>query len=179
MKIQTFSTVQFDAESRLVSGFAVPYGQPTQHADRRQFMFEAGSIQHGERVELTVQHDASRIIGAMPDTVTFQHQDKGIYATARLLDTTEGRDAAANVAAGVLKGYSVEVSIDKTSVKRFGNLLKVGKAFMTRLSLVGTPAFEGAQVAMMSLFEDLPDLGELEPEPPAKVYWPKSLRTYA
>lgn len=172
LTFQTFGLAKFDVASRTVSGLAVPYNAPTRPEHKLKLAFAVGSIKYPERVKLTVNHDANSVIGSSPDTMQLNAGTQGITASATIPETTLGRDTIKLLEAGVLKGFSVETNIDKSSIQRHGDMLIAHNAHMHTVSIVTSPAFVNTEVELFSFFDTLPDLGEIkEPAERRKGLW--------
>ena len=135
--------IRFEADpermgpGRLV-GTLLPYDQ---RASDRPELFEAGSLEWPEDgVLLREMHDRQRPIARFIPEAT----DGEVRVAIVLPDTTAGRDARANVLAGVYAGLSVEFRAIRETVR--GGLRVVQKAMLTGAGLVDQGSYSGATV---------------------------------
>ena len=122
---------------RLV-GVLLPYGQRA--ADRPE-MFEAGALHWpSDGVLLRAMHRRDSPVARFTPEAT----EAEVRASIPLPDTTAGRDAAANVRAGVLKGLSVEFHSERET--RRDGLRVIQRARLVGAGLVDSGAYAGATV---------------------------------
>ena len=136
-------------DGRTIEGVAVPYNEVSYVTPVGAEMFAAGALaktahdwSNARRsLPLLRSHVQTAPIGrvtAMTDT------PDGLVITARLADTALGREAAQEVAEGVLSAFSVGVRKIRTG--RAGDVTVVREAALHELSLVAVPAYTGAQL---------------------------------
>ena len=122
----------------LLVGCLVPY--ETRASDRPE-MFEAGSLEWPtEGVLLREMHDRQRPIARFIPVAT----DTEVRVKITLPDTTAGRDAKANVLAGVYAGLSVEFRALKETMR--DGVRVVQKALLTGAGLVDSGSYSQALV---------------------------------
>ena len=117
--------VELRASGGMLTGEALPYGQPAQ--DRPE-MFVSNPWATGlDTASLNLQHDREHVIAEQPDALTFTESPRGLSLRAQLRpDSAEAR----LVARGALQGLSVEfVSLDETQDR--------GMRVITRAHLAG------------------------------------------
>ena len=162
MKLQfTGSAISIDAaesnEPR-ITGIAVPYNVTASVSTGQTVKLLAGSMpESGRMPRLVLEHDTSRVVG-----VVDQRQDtpEGMLFSARIADTAEGRDLVALLKMGALD--SVSVGIQATEFEYEGSILVVKSAMWDELSVVYSPAFQGAQITQVAASE--PDADEPQPD---------------
>jgi HK97 family phage prohead protease/HK97 family phage major capsid protein len=138
METRSFE-VRLDAETREVSGIAVPYGQVADIGPYKE-QFVAGAIRSIEDVKLFWQH--SEPIGKI---IEGRDTEEGFEIRAKISDTPRGNEAYTLLKDNVINKFSigfmpVEQTRDKDLVTRTLVSLK-------EISLVSFPAFSGASVA--------------------------------
>ncbi len=133
--------IEADAERRgpgVLAGVLMPYGQRAQ--DRAE-VFEPGSLHWpANGVLLREMHVRARPIARFVPEAT----EAEVRVSILLPDTTAGRDAAANVRAGVLKGLSVEFRSEKETVR--DGIRVIQRASLVGAGLVDSGAYAGATV---------------------------------
>ena len=135
--------IRFEADPDRMSpgkliGVLMPY--ETRASDRPE-MFESGSLEWPkDGVLLREMHDRQRPIARFIPEAT----DGEVRVAIPLPDSTAGRDARANVLAGVYSGLSVEFRAIRETVR--GGLRVVQKAMLTGAGLVDSGAYAGATV---------------------------------
>lgn len=146
-----------------ITGIAVPYNVAASVSTGQTVKLLAGSMpSDGRMPRLVLEHDTSRVVG-----VVDQRQDtpEGMLFSARIADTTEGRDLIALLKMGALD--SVSVGISATDYEYEGSTLLVKAAEWDELSVVYSPAYESAkitQVAASTLDADEPQPQDIEKE---------------
>ena len=122
---------------RLV-GVLLPYGE--QATDRRE-RFARGALHWpSDGVLLRAMHRRDSPIARFTPEAT----DTEVRVSIALPDTVAGRDAAANVRAGVLRGLSVEFRAEKET--RRDGLRVIQRAKLVGAGLVDSGAYAGATV---------------------------------
>lgn len=116
----------------------MPYGQ---RASDRAEIFESGSLFWPEDgILLRHQHRREAPIARFVPEAS----ESEVRATIELPDTTAGRDAAANVRAGVLRGLSVEFQSEQETIREGVRVIQ--KAALVGAGLVDSPAYAQAAV---------------------------------
>ena len=144
MKVETRAVeIRFEQDEarrgpgRLV-GVLLPYGQ---RAEDRPELFEAGALHWpADGVLLRSMHRREAPIARFVPEGT----DSEVRASIELPDTTAGRDAAANVRAGILRGLSVEFYSEQETVR--DGVRVIQRAALVGAGLVDSPAYAAAGV---------------------------------
>ena len=121
-----------------ITGTLLTYGE---RASDRAEMFEPGALRWPDNgIVLRRQHQrATPIMRVLPEV-----RGNQIVVDAPLPDTTAGRDAAAEIRAGLFKGLSVEF---KATAQRFaGGVRHITGALLNGAGLVDTPSYAGSAV---------------------------------
>ena len=138
METRSFE-VRLDAETREVSGIAVPYGQ-TADIGTYQEQFVPGAIRSVEDVKLFWQH--SEPIGKI---IEGRDTEAGFEIRAKISDTPRGQEAYTLLKDGVINKFSVGfMPLEQT---RDGSLVTRTLVDLKEVSLVNFPAFIGASVS--------------------------------
>lgn len=138
METRSFE-VRLDAETREVSGIAVPYGQ-TADIGTYQEQFVPGAIRSVEDVKLFWQH--SEPIGKIIDG---RDTEAGFEIRASISSTPRGDEAYTLLKDGVINKFSVGfMPLEQT---RDGSLVTRTLVDLKEVSLVSFPAFAGASVS--------------------------------
>jgi HK97 family phage prohead protease/HK97 family phage major capsid protein len=138
METRSFE-IRLDAETREVSGIAVPYGQ-TADIGTYQEQFVPGAIRSVEDVKLFWQH--SEPIGKI---IEGRDTEAGFEIRAKISDTPRGQEAYTLLKDGVINKFSVGfMPLEQT---RDGSLVTRTLVDLKEVSLVSFPAFSGASVS--------------------------------
>jgi len=138
METRSFE-VRLDAETREVSGIAVPYGQ-TADIGTYQEQFVPGAIRSVEDVKLFWQH--SEPIGKI---IEGRDTEAGFEIRASISSTPRGDEAYTLLKDGVINKFSVGfMPLEQT---RDGSLVTRTLVDLREVSLVNFPAFSGASVS--------------------------------
>jgi HK97 family phage prohead protease/HK97 family phage major capsid protein len=138
METRSFE-VRLDAETREVSGIAVPYGQVADIGSYRE-AFAPGAIRSVEDVKLFWQH--SEAIGKV---TAGRDTEQGFEITASISKTARGDEAYTLLKDGVINKFSVGfMPLEQT---KDGDLVTRTLVELKEVSLVNFPAFSGASVA--------------------------------
>ena len=122
----------------VLEGVLMPYGEK---ASDRPEVFEAGALYWPEGgVVLREMHDRKQPITRFEPTAT----DSAVEIRAILPDTQRGRDAAALVRNGTLRGLSVEFHAERESYR--GGIRIIHRARLHGAGLVDDPSYSGAAV---------------------------------
>jgi HK97 family phage prohead protease len=142
-----------DVKQRLITVLAVPWEQEAQIVWRGETWNEVftrgafdGLEDHAGRVRVNRQHTIGDTVGK---AVQFETQDpQGLIARIRIAKTLRGDETLA-LADEDMIGPSVGFMIKKPSdvvLHRQRMLRRVNRAFLDHISLVESPAYEGARV---------------------------------
>jgi HK97 family phage prohead protease/HK97 family phage major capsid protein len=138
MEVRSFE-VRLDAETREVTGLAVPYGQVAD-IGAYQEKFAPGAIRSVEDVKLFWQH--SEPIGKILEG---RDTEAGFEIRAMISDTPRGQEAYTLLKDGVINKFSVGfMPLEQT---RDGSLVTRTLVDLKEVSLVSFPAFSGASVS--------------------------------
>jgi uncharacterized protein len=132
--------VRLEAETREVTGIAVPYGSTANIGGVYREAFAAGAIRSVEDVKLFWQHDEP--IGKILEG---RDTDSGFEIRAMISDTPRGNEAYTLLRDGVINKFSVGfVPVEQT---RDGDLITRTHVLLKECSLVSFPAYDGASVS--------------------------------
>lgn len=138
MEVRSFEA-RLDAETREVSGIAVPYGQVADIGAYRE-QFAPGAIRSVEDVKLFWQH--SEPIGKILEG---RDTEDGFEIRAMISDTPRGNEAYTLLKDGVINKFSVGfMPVEQTRDK---DLVTRTLVELREISLVPFPAFSGASVS--------------------------------
>lgn len=131
----------------IVSGVAIVYGQPSRPLDRRgtRERIEPGTFADLGEVFARFGHRRDRLLARFPGGgLDLTDSPIDLRFSLTLPDTSDGRDAAALVRRGVLRGVSIEFIRRQTHAE--GKVLIVTRGTLRGLALVDRPAYPRAQV---------------------------------
>ena len=152
----TLDAAAADSEPR-ISGIAAPYGVDAEVSTGQRVRIMAGALPvDGKMPRLVIEHDTSRVVGVVDMR---EETDAGMLFSARIADTTEGRDLIALLKMNALDSVSVGLSVQDYEMD--GKTMLVKAAAWEELSVVYQPAFPQAQITQIAASN--PD--EDEPEP--------------
>jgi HK97 family phage prohead protease len=170
LPLETFAV---DAETRTITGLALPYGKSA-----KGFRFEKGALQFGDpgRVKLLRDHDPKQAIG---HAVELADSGSGFKAKFKVARGAEGDAALALAEDGVLDGLSVGVDFGDTDVmpdpRHKGGFL-IRRADLREVSLTAMPAFDDARLTSVKASSTegvtVPDTIEPTPAPAAPAVVP-------
>lgn len=130
-------------DGRTITGLAVPYDTPTQLAPGFYEKIARGAVDLAARPALFYRHGEP--IGVVTDLV---ETDQGLEITARISDTSQGRDAATLAADGAITALSIGFferefidSQDENGTTRTQTTID-----LREVSLVPIPAYDQAQI---------------------------------
>ena len=139
METRSFE-IRLDAETREVTGLAVPYGSTADIGGVYREAFSPGAIRSVEDVKLFWQH--SEPIGKI---IEGRDTEAGFEIRAKISDTPRGNEAYTLLKDNVINKFSVGfVPVEQT---RDGDLVTRTLVDLKEVSLVSFPAFAGASVA--------------------------------
>ena len=104
-------------------------------------MFQKGSITLSDSTKLLLEHRRESPIGFLK---SYNEDEKGIYATFSIGNTTAGSDALVEASTGLRDGFSVGVIAQK--YKNVDGVLVVSASALKEVSLVTDPAIASAKV---------------------------------
>ncbi|MDE9365474.1 HK97 family phage prohead protease [Luteipulveratus sp. YIM 133132] len=145
---------------RTLTGLAVPFGVAS-GADSltgRRYVFSNPPSNADELVDVVNDHDPGALLGRLENP--WQATESGLDATARVFDTTRGRDALTEAKEGARLGFSVGAAINAYTEDAAG-VRHVTDWTAVHLGLVRRPAFASATVTRINA-----SAGEENPMPP-------------
>lgn len=149
-----------DAESRIIEGVAVPYGE-TANLGGTTYAFTRGSLKPARaKTPLLLGHDRNRPVGVM---VELADTDTGATARFRVDNGPEGDLALEQAQSGSRGGLSIGAQIITASDQPDGTVT-VTEAALLECSLVAIPAFSNAGVTSVAAQDDSPS-EDTEPLP--------------
>jgi HK97 family phage prohead protease len=130
--------------AKTISGIAVPYGVVATERHGRTFVMEAGALPvDGKKPKLLVEHDPSKPIGTVVSRVEAE-DGSGMLFTAKVAGTNLGNETMLLASEGVYD--SVSIGITPTKWKMVDGVMHVTAARWNEISIVNTPAFDGATI---------------------------------
>ena len=130
--------------AKTISGIAVPYGVEATVSDGRRVVIEAGALPtEGKRPKLLVEHDPQKPIGTVTERVEAA-DGSGLLFTAKVAGTNLGNETMLLASEGVYD--SVSIGITPTKWKTVDGVMHVQAARFNEISVVNTPAFDGATI---------------------------------
>lgn len=134
-----------DTEKREVTGIGVPYGETYESGWGYRERFDPGSIAADGDYKLYWQH--REIIGTIIST---RETDAGFEITAKISDTTQGRDAWTLVQDKAVDSFSIGFRMDEyrveTDAEKRETIIHT-KVQAKEFSLVSFPAYSSAKVS--------------------------------
>lgn len=144
MEIRHEFEVRFEAETRMVSGIAVPYGQ-TIDLGGFQERVARGAFDTTKLVPLFFGHDHKSVpIGSV---ISMRDTDGGLEINAKLNNTSRANDVYEALKSGDLNKFSIGF-IPVESRDENGVTVRV-RADLKEVSVVTFPAYSGAEVSMV------------------------------
>lgn len=145
-------SVRDSAEGRIIFGTVVPYGQVAEVNDgygayRESFAFGAfaRSIeQRGDKVKLFAVHNG-HVKLPVGRSLMFAERQEGLYGEFLVSRTRDGDDALTLVKDGAVDAFSV--GFRPMNHRKENGVTVRTEAALREVSLVGLPAYEGAQLA--------------------------------
>ena len=135
-------TAAEDGSKREISGIAAPWNQVAIVSDGTPVMFLPGSLpEDGRAPRLIESHDLAQVRGIVTERV---NTDAGMMFTAKIANTTAGRDVLELLKLGAID--SVSVGVEASEWDWQDGVMVVSKADWIELSLVAEPAFKAARI---------------------------------
>ena len=143
-----------DKGADVLTGIVIRYGHISNMGPFRE-QFRAGSIELLDPV-MTLQHQRSQPVARMDAGLTMEDSADALRVSVKLPDTRLAREARELVAAGILRGFSLEFHAQ--AEEWAGDLRTVTRCLVPAFSLVDKPAHGGCDVdlAMRSRPAHLP-----------------------
>ena len=147
-----------DGVAATIYGRAVPYDTPTRVGGVEE-SFAQGAIDAAEVVgrPLAWRHDEP--IGVITEA---SNEPDGLYITAELLDTTQGRDAALLAKRGAVKGLSIGFQPLQSKWNRAKTAVTHTAAKVLETSLTHMPAYPTAGIASVREEQPMSEVIEAE-----------------
>ncbi len=119
--------------------------------------FKRGALTPYNRgVIASVQHDRSQLLAQYPNGgLRLDSRDRGYFVEIDLPDTTVGRDAAALIDRGALRGLSIEF-VDEKIRDRGHRDIVIERATITGVSIVDRPAYPQSEIEFIQRWLDAP-----------------------
>jgi HK97 family phage prohead protease len=149
---QSALAFEVDAESRTITGLAVPYGV-TAKKNGYTYSFSKGTIQIPadiSRVKMLMQHDRSQAVGK---AIELTDTDAGLRAKFKIARGPEGDRALTLAEDGVYDGLSVGLGQDAKFDKR-GAVHHLTSSTLEEISLTPSPAFDDARISAVAAESD-------------------------
>lgn len=137
---RSFDIKDFNEEDRTVTGIAVPFDTPTSVGDYSE-QFARGAIEGFDGVKLFWNH--REVIGKV---IAGRETDEGYEVTARISDTTLGRDTYTYLRDEVIDKFSVGFIPVEQRTEEDGTVTRT-KVDLREVSLVPFPAYATASVS--------------------------------
>ena len=131
----------------VLSGALLTYGdEAIITRDMRRERFAARSVYLSPSISLNLQHDQERIlIESLGDSLRVNDTPEALRVRVELQDTALGREAASDVRAGKLRGFSAEFDA-LAEHEDHGGVRVIDRAILQRLGLVDSPAYPKSTV---------------------------------
>ena len=134
--------VEFRAENGVLRGTVVDYADAAQFGNFTE-RFLPGSIRLDDPI-LNLQHDRGKPVARLGAGLSIDDGPQRMAMEATLPDTVYGREARELVAAGILRGLSIEFRAVKE--KWDGQRRTIMDAVMTGVGLVDKPAYGRSEI---------------------------------
>jgi HK97 family phage prohead protease len=154
-----------DVNRRTITGIALPYGVEATVTSGQRVIVEAGALPvDGKNPKLFMNHSSEQAIGTVVNRVEAA-DGSGMLFTAKVAGTNLGNEAMILASEGVLDSVSVGITPTKWTTTPDG-VMVIKAAKWNELSLVPTPAFDGATISTVTASaETTPDTSEETTEP--------------
>lgn len=148
IEIRTAPIDGVDEQTRIISGIAVPWDQPTTvrtEAGEYTELFSRGSITDGELVSVHTNHGGIKR-GDLPIGVLISSRatDAGQHVECRIANTSRGDEVLELARDGVLKYFSVAFRPDQHEAR--DGMVARTKVALREVSIVEFPAYKGAVI---------------------------------
>ena len=155
IETRTFEMRLDNVEERTITGIAVPYGQDANIGGQYTERFAPGAIRSVEKTKLYFQH--REIIGRVIDG---RETEAGYEITAKISDTSLGRDAYALLQDQAIANFSVGfIPVEQT---RDGNVVTRTLVDLVEVSLVDQPAYTNAEITQVREEQESEATAEVE-----------------
>ena len=137
--------VEFRADGDTLSGVAVRYGDTARIAGQFDESIQPGAFTPIDDVILNLQHERSKPVARTGTPyLSLDDDDKRLEVRATLPDTVYGREARELIDAGLLRGLSVEMTVDRDEWR--GQSRVIHKARLSGVGLVDRQAYPASQL---------------------------------
>ena len=151
-KIEIRSEIRFERGDSysgpgVLTGVILTYGTDEAVITREGKLerFAARSVYLSPSISLNLQHDQGRIlIESLGDSLRVNDTPEALRVRVELQDTALGREAASDVRAGKLRGFSAE--FDALAEHEDRGVRIIDRAILQRLGLVDSPAYRQSTV---------------------------------
>ena len=126
-----------------IAGTAIRYGDVAK-IGRFSETFEPGSLEIDPDVIVNLQHDRGKPVARTGSGLTLTNDRSQLHASISLPDTVHAREAKELVAAGILRGMSVEFT--DVQDRWEGSSRTITRARLTGIGLVDRPAYSDSQL---------------------------------
>lgn len=124
-----------------IEGRAVPFGDVIDLGWHGSETFDADCVFDGlDNVKLTLDHD--HVVGR---ATGFDQRDDGLYMTAHISDTTEGRDIAQLMRDGAIDSLSVGFIPNENHIDKSG-VIHRRRVTLMEVAVTGIPAYKNATI---------------------------------
>ena len=154
-----------------VHGRAVPYDTATEVGGFRE-TFAPAAFDTNAVIGTPLAYRHEDAIGHITHA---ENTDDGLYVTASIADTTQGRDVAALLRAGSIKGMSVGFLPIQSRWNETRDTVTRLQAGLRELSITPWPVYENA--AVTSIREQEPTVAEIEMQEPQVMAAPDNMAT--
>ncbi|WP_169812633.1 phage major capsid protein [Nocardia acidivorans] len=147
---RTVDCVRADSDGRTIYGRVVPYGEPAEIRESgvtytERFApgaFSRSIAERGGKVRLFAVHETRRLPIGRATELT--EQADGLYGSFAVAATREGDDALELVRSGIVDAFSI--GFRPIRQRHESGVTVRTEAALIEVSLVGMPAYEGAQI---------------------------------
>lgn len=145
-----FCELRYDAETRKVSGVAMPYNTVAVLPFGIKERFVAGAFGDlaNHDLILNIMHRRDRPLARSGGGLDILDSETALRIEATLPTTAEGNDAIQLIQSGVYRGLSIEAAVRRTRVS--GGVIEVLDARLRGVALVDRPAYKSALVDRMA-----------------------------
>lgn len=147
-----------DGPLATIYGRAVPYGTETTVGGVRE-QFAPGAFDPADVVGKPLAYRHGEPIGVIRDA---SNEPDGLYITADILDTAQGRDAAVLARGGAMRGLSVGFIPTRSQWSRTRDAVTHAAARLLETSLTHMPAYATAGVSTVREESTMPEVIEAE-----------------
>ena len=138
-----------DTTGPTLEGLAVPFGVDSAPAgDGERWRFEGPPDNADDLVDVVREHNTDQLLGRLARP--WQGTTAGLRATARIFDTTAGRDALTEAKEGARGAFSIGAHITDYSPDPDTGVRTVKSWTADHLGFVRHPAFQSAQVSTIN-----------------------------